>query len=285
MHAEGAQMHGEGARVHAEGARVHGEGALVHAEGALVHGAACAGWEGGDVSEASEIDQVTELRQALAGHDGERVATLLGSVPVGVLVRDGQALLGRDERGTVLPVFLASDSLDAFTAAQGDVGEVRLLRPKELHALLVGLEVAQVVVDPSLDSPTRVPGAELRRLLQGEYADQDGQRRLVGQVALEPDPALGVVLAEALVVAPDGPELLAGLAGRAWALTRTTRGIDTPSLALSDDLPEEAVEAVLLLLRGADLPWPDLEVTQLDPEQTAAAREHWGAGVLPSTVA
>ena len=277
-------MHGEGAQMYAEGARVPAEGAQMHGEGALMHRAARAGWEGGAVSEASGTDQVTELRQALAGHDGERVATLLGSVPVGVLVREGQALLGRDERGTVLPVFLASDSLDAFTAAQGDVGEVRLLRPKELHALLVGLEVAQVVVDPSLDSPTRVPGAELRRLLQGEYADQDGQRRLVGQVALKPDPALGVVLAEALVAAPDGAELLAGLQDRAWALTRTTRGIDTPSLALSDDLPDEAVEAVLLLLRGADLPWPDLEVTQLDPEQTAAAREHWGAGVLPSTM-
>ncbi|MCW2817216.1 MAG: hypothetical protein JWR42_3 [Marmoricola sp.] len=236
------------------------------------------------MSEASGQDPVAALRLALAGHDEETVATLLGSVPVGVLVREEQALVGRDGGGTVLPVFLGSDSLDAFARAQGDVGDVRLLRPKELHALLVGLEVAHVVVDPSLESPTRVPGAELRRLLQGEYADQDGQRRLVGQVSLEPDAELGRVLAGALGVEPDGPELLLGLEGHAWAMTRTSRGIDTPSLALADGLPEEAVEAVLLRLRGADLPWPDLEVTQLDPEQTAAAREHWAAGALPVAV-
>lgn len=236
------------------------------------------------MTETTETDPVAALRLALAGHDEETVATLLASVPVGVLVRKEQALVGRDGGGTLLPVFLGSDSLDAFTAAQGDVGDVRLLRPKELHALLVGLEVTTVVVDPSLESPTRLPGAELRRLLQGEYADPEGQRRLVGPVSLEPDADLGVVLAAALGVATDGPELLAGLVDHAWALTRTSRGIDTPSLALSDDLPEEVVEAVLLLLRAADLPWPDLEVTQLDTEQTAAAREHWGAGALPTTV-
>ena len=157
------------------------------------------------MTEVTEEDPVAALRLALAGHDEETVATLLASVPVGVLVRGEQALVGRDGGGTLLPVFLGSDSLDAFAAAQGDVGDVRLLRPKELHALLVGLEVGTVVFDPSLESPTRVPGAELRRLLQGEYADQDGQRRLVGQVSLEPDAELGRVRGRGIGRGPRGP--------------------------------------------------------------------------------
>ena len=233
------------------------------------------------MTSTDETDPVEALREALATHDGETVATLLASVPVGVLVREDQALVGRDERGTVLPVFLGSDSLDAFTQAQGgDAGHVRLLRPRELHALLVGLGVDQVVFDPSLESPTRVPGAEVRRLLQGEYADQAGQRRLVAQVSLEPDAGLAEVLAAALAGDGQGRELVDALEGHAWGLTRTSRGIDTPSLALSSDVPDDAVDAVLIQLRGADLPWPDLEVTQLDEEQTASAREHWAAGAL-----
>lgn len=228
------------------------------------------------MSETSGTDPVADLRAALAGRDAWAVTTLLATVPIGVLVSGEQALVGSDDRGTVLPVFLSSDSVDAFTAAQGqESGELRLLRAKELHALLVGLEVDQVVFDPALPSAMRVPGAEVREMLQGEYVDADGQRRIAGDVSFAPDPSLRQVLASAA-----GQQLVADLGTRAWATTRTSRGIDAPSLALAADVPAADIERLLDVLRQAQLPWPNLEVTQLDAEQTAAAQEQWAVGRL-----
>jgi hypothetical protein len=117
-------------------------------------------------AEDPATDPVSRLRAALQGRDVLTVTTLLASVPVGILVDGEQPLVRHDDGGRVLPVLLSSDSVDAF----GSEAEARLLRARELHAVITALEVDAVLFDPALPSAIAVPAPAVLSMLLGEPA-------------------------------------------------------------------------------------------------------------------
>lgn len=233
-----------------------------------------------DTAQGPAEDPVARLRKALRDGDARTVTALLASVPVGILVTEGRPLVVREADDRVLTVFLSSDSVDAF----GSDGEVRLLRARELYAVLTALQVDGVLFDPALTSAISVPAREVRSMVQGEYVDADGRRQLTGEVTFEPDPVGRDAVRAALDAEVLGTKVLGIVGEHAWMTTRTSRGIDVPALALAFDVRPDDIEALVAALCSADLPG-SLEVTQLDEERTRTARSQWNRARLAAGTA
>ena len=152
----------------------------------------------------------------------------------------------------------------------GSTHEIKLLAPAVFATVVSNLQVDAVLFEPSLDTATQVPVADVLSLLRGEAVDADGTPRVMGGVQVLPFPALHARVSEALRAAR-GSDLTP-----VWALCRVTPGGSVPLLAVDHETDDAHVEALVEQLKGHDLP-PDLEVIRLGEADAAFAASQWAA--------
>lgn len=213
-----------------------------------------------------EQDEAVAFAQALARRDVTEAARLAGSISYGIEVVDGAPGVGDVDGSRVLPAFVTFESWQRFRSPH----EIKLLAPAVFATVLANLRVDAVLFEPSLDTATQVPAADVLGLLRGEAPGEDGAPRVMGGVRLLPFPALHAGVSEALGAdrADDAPP--------AWALCRVTPGGSVPVLAVDPRTDDAQIAALVERLGRHDLP-SDLEVVRLGEADAAFVASQWSA--------
>lgn len=212
-----------------------------------------------------EQDEAVAFAAALARQDVPEAARLAGRIRYGIEVVDGAPGAGVIDGSRVLPVFVTFESWQRF----GSDHEIRLVAPELFATVVANSQVDAVLFEPSLDTATQVPVADVLALLRGEAADDDGSR-LMGDVRVLPFPALHAQVSQAL--GADG----SGSAGAVWALCRVSPGGSVPLIAVSPETDDDQVTALVERLRRHELP-ADLEVIRLDEADAGFVDATWSA--------